>query len=373
MSVVLSDKFAKELKKFIAWVPTTDYKISDLVDGSSIQWQDVKLDDFEEPGRNKLETYIKGLMKVYFISKDDKEINDIKLLTKDFRENKPKRARKETDTSSEASSSKTKTFKKQKTEEKDKKTEEKDKKTEEKDKTPVEQKTNEKCETQKTKTNQKTNENEKDETPGKITYQVSMFVDMFSKLFGTDGHFQFMIDGKEENNIFDKACTFDSERKEWYIDGKRFVMSFKEVKEVKQKKETKKEQKQEVKQKKETKKEQKQEVNEVKESKGKQKQEVNEVKESKGKQKQEVNEVKESKGKQKQEVNEVKESKGKQKQELNEVNEFAEIVTQKPVEELEIDEAKCTEELVDECIDIELDLIDDENLEINIDDIDFDM
>ncbi len=88
----LSTKFEKELCKFIAWVEKTDYKVSDIVDGSEIEWENANIVNFEEPGRNKLETYIKELMKVYFVSKRGEEINDIKLMTKEFREYKPKRS-----------------------------------------------------------------------------------------------------------------------------------------------------------------------------------------------------------------------------------------------------------------------------------------
>ena len=88
----LSTKFEKELSKFIAWVEKTDYKVSDIVDESKVEWKNANIGNFEEPGRNKLETYIKELMKVYFVSKNGEEINDIKLMTKEFREYKPKRS-----------------------------------------------------------------------------------------------------------------------------------------------------------------------------------------------------------------------------------------------------------------------------------------
>jgi len=98
----LTAKFEKELTKFIAWVEMTDYKISDIVDGTELEWNSISLDNFEEPGRNKLETYIKQLMKVYFVSRDGNEINDIKLMTKEFREYKPKRSRSDKESESEA-------------------------------------------------------------------------------------------------------------------------------------------------------------------------------------------------------------------------------------------------------------------------------
>jgi hypothetical protein len=104
----LSTKFEKELAKFIAWVEKTDYKISDIVDGSNLEWKNVVLVNFEEPGRNKLETFIKELMKVYFVSKGSDEINDIKMMTKEFREYKPKPKRERFDTESEGEQKKVK-------------------------------------------------------------------------------------------------------------------------------------------------------------------------------------------------------------------------------------------------------------------------
>ena len=125
MSVTLSTKFEKELAKFIAWVETTDYKVSDIVDGSEFEWKNVNLENFEEPGRNKLETYIKELMKVYFVSKGGEEINDIKLMTKEFRKYKPKRSRSESEGEKQSKTLE----KKQKTVEKKQKTLEKKQKT----------------------------------------------------------------------------------------------------------------------------------------------------------------------------------------------------------------------------------------------------
>jgi len=115
----MSVKFEKELSKFIAWVEKTDYKVSDIVDESKVEWKNANIGNFEEPGRNKLETYIKELMKVYFVSKNGEEINDIKLMTKEFREYKPKRS---IDTESEGEKKKKTITKNEKTITKNEKT-----------------------------------------------------------------------------------------------------------------------------------------------------------------------------------------------------------------------------------------------------------
>ena len=92
MSVIfdlhLSEKFEKELVTFMLWISDTEYKISS--ENNEIEWSMNLLDKFQEPGRNKLECYIKELMKVYFISYENNEINDIKSITKEFSENKSK-------------------------------------------------------------------------------------------------------------------------------------------------------------------------------------------------------------------------------------------------------------------------------------------
>ena len=98
----LSIKFEKELTRFIAWLPSTEYNISDVVSGSKVDWKDVVVSSFQEPGRNKLECFIKELMKVYFLNKNGDEITDIKLIAKQFRE-APKETKKETKKEKETS------------------------------------------------------------------------------------------------------------------------------------------------------------------------------------------------------------------------------------------------------------------------------
>ena len=88
--IILSEKFEKELVKFIAWLPTTDYKIKDIVDNSELEWKDSVLTNFEEPGRNKLESYIREMSKGYFITKGEQEVNDVKFMANEFRTAKVK-------------------------------------------------------------------------------------------------------------------------------------------------------------------------------------------------------------------------------------------------------------------------------------------
>lgn len=96
----LTEKFAKELNKFFGWAKDTGYVITKS--GNSVDWSLKLLSGFEEPGRNKMDAYIKGLMKKYVISKDDEDIDDYKVILKDFKDNKPKRKRADTSTEGES-------------------------------------------------------------------------------------------------------------------------------------------------------------------------------------------------------------------------------------------------------------------------------
>lgn len=84
-SVVLTDKFKKELEKFFSWAVNAEYIIKDINDEQH-EWSIKLLNKFEEPGRNKLEAYIKGLFAKYTISLNDMDIEDAKLLAKEFKE-----------------------------------------------------------------------------------------------------------------------------------------------------------------------------------------------------------------------------------------------------------------------------------------------
>jgi hypothetical protein len=90
LNLTISEKFEKELVTFMLWISDSDYKISKGKESEELDWTIDLLSSFEEPGRNKLECFIKELKKMYFISYNEEEINDIKSITKNFRENKSK-------------------------------------------------------------------------------------------------------------------------------------------------------------------------------------------------------------------------------------------------------------------------------------------
>ncbi len=87
----LTEKFSKELTKFFTWAKENDYVIKSAKDSVEQEWSTKLLKKFEEPPRNKLESYIKELLAVYTITKNDEEIEDNKVFAKEFKDNKPKR------------------------------------------------------------------------------------------------------------------------------------------------------------------------------------------------------------------------------------------------------------------------------------------
>ncbi len=94
----LSEKFTKDLNKFFKWAES----VYEIKDSNEVEierdWNMKLLKNFEEPGRNKLDAYVKELMKKYKIYKDSELIDDYKVIVKEFK-NKPKRKRVETDSS----------------------------------------------------------------------------------------------------------------------------------------------------------------------------------------------------------------------------------------------------------------------------------
>jgi hypothetical protein len=121
-SVVLTDKFKKELDKFFSWAITSEYIIKDINDEQH-EWSIKLLTKFEEPGRNKLEAYIKSLFAKYTISINDMDIEDAKLLAKEFKEKgeTSKKASKKADDSETEKPKKKTTKKSDEVEEKPKK------------------------------------------------------------------------------------------------------------------------------------------------------------------------------------------------------------------------------------------------------------
>jgi hypothetical protein len=85
-----SERFANDLEKFVVWMSSNNCIIADVVTGEPIEWNE-NLIEFEEPGRNKLECYVKELMKNYSVVVNNEEVDDIKTMIRNFRENKPKK------------------------------------------------------------------------------------------------------------------------------------------------------------------------------------------------------------------------------------------------------------------------------------------
>jgi hypothetical protein len=96
-SIKMTDKFAKELEKYMKWAEENDYKIREIKTQEEKKWNKALLNSFNEPARNKLESYIKELIKEYIITKDNDEIEDAKLMAKEFKDYKPKKRQLETD------------------------------------------------------------------------------------------------------------------------------------------------------------------------------------------------------------------------------------------------------------------------------------
>jgi hypothetical protein len=104
----LSENFKQDFEKFLLWVVENNYKLRDLVTGEEVEWNEELLQGFNEPGRNKLETFVKELTKRYFLVQSvhkvdeykimdeikNQEVDDIKSMIKQFKENKPRKVTK---------------------------------------------------------------------------------------------------------------------------------------------------------------------------------------------------------------------------------------------------------------------------------------
>ena len=118
-AIVLTDKFVKELEKFFEWAIESEYLIKDI-NSDQHEWSIKLLTKFEEPGRNKLESYIKALFAKYTISLNGMDIEDAKLLAKEFKDKGGKASKKSKAVDAEEKpkkSEKAKTTKKSKVEE----------------------------------------------------------------------------------------------------------------------------------------------------------------------------------------------------------------------------------------------------------------
>lgn len=82
----LSEKFEKDLEKFFVWAVKNEYTIKD--DNSEIEWSMdlLKTIEFTEPGRNKLDSFIKVVKDTYTIENETGEVDDAKLMAKEFKD-----------------------------------------------------------------------------------------------------------------------------------------------------------------------------------------------------------------------------------------------------------------------------------------------
>ena len=126
----LTQKFAKELESFFQWTIMNGYIIFDN-DEEQRLWDFKLVKEFQEPGRNKLEFYIKTLFNQEFtIHLKKNKINDAKLLVKDFKSEEPKKETKETPKKEIKETPKKETLKKEEKETKETLKKEKPKKSE---------------------------------------------------------------------------------------------------------------------------------------------------------------------------------------------------------------------------------------------------
>lgn len=87
-----SETFVNDLEKFKIWLEENEYYLNDIVTGEKVILE-INMIGFNEPSRNKLECYVKELIKYYSLVKEDEEVDDIKSMIKKFRQNKPKKVK----------------------------------------------------------------------------------------------------------------------------------------------------------------------------------------------------------------------------------------------------------------------------------------
>ena len=93
MSEQFSEKFVKEMEKLFAWAKATQYMVYEPTSNTCVPWSLKAVGDFEEPGRNKIESFVKAIMKSYIVKHGEEKMDDYKLMVKEFKDNKPKRKR----------------------------------------------------------------------------------------------------------------------------------------------------------------------------------------------------------------------------------------------------------------------------------------
>ena len=91
----VTDKFRKELCKFYMWATDDQHLVLKKKDSMDtiIKCDENCIVEFKEPGRNKMDTYIKALISNYSVFLNGKECEDYKVISNEFKENKPKRKR----------------------------------------------------------------------------------------------------------------------------------------------------------------------------------------------------------------------------------------------------------------------------------------
>ena len=94
-TLVLSDKFRKELSKFFRWAETNKYELTLIEDGKSCVWNDDLIQEFKEPSRNKLEVYLRNVLEKYKVTQGTEDIVDHKFFAKEYKDQKDTKDRKD--------------------------------------------------------------------------------------------------------------------------------------------------------------------------------------------------------------------------------------------------------------------------------------
>lgn len=87
----MTDKFEKELEKFFDWAKNKKIIVQKNDTDEIIEWKKDMI-KFEEPGRNKMETFLKGVMDEYKIYDENKNrMDDNKIIVVKYKLEKPKK------------------------------------------------------------------------------------------------------------------------------------------------------------------------------------------------------------------------------------------------------------------------------------------
>jgi hypothetical protein len=91
MSSIISERFGKELSKFFSWAESNDY----LVSNGKKTWGMALAYKFDEPGRNKLDMFIKHVLKTHSVTVSDENITDHRDIIKAYKEGKANKTNKD--------------------------------------------------------------------------------------------------------------------------------------------------------------------------------------------------------------------------------------------------------------------------------------